>query len=129
VLLIQIINNKMRQTKQKKLIEEEIKTIKTFFTAEELFYKAKKRNNKIGIATIYRFLRDLKKKEKIHSYLCNRKTVYSKDTNCHCHFICQKCGQIKHFEVKSLDFLKIKESICHFQIDVYGTCKECLKND
>ncbi|MBU0456741.1 MAG: transcriptional repressor [Nanoarchaeota archaeon] len=118
---------KMRQTKQKKLIEEEIKKIESFFTAEELFHKVKKRDNKFGIATIYRFLRDLKKKEKLHSYLCNRKIVYSKDASSHCHFICQKCGEIKHFDVKSLDFLKIQESICHFQIDVHGTCKKCLK--
>ena len=117
----------MRKTKQKQLIEDEIKKLDSFFTAEELFQNVKKQDYKMGIATIYRFLRDLKKKEKLHSYLCNRKTVYSKDENNHCHFICQKCGQIKHFDVKSLDFLKIKENICHFQIDVHGTCKKCLK--
>jgi len=117
----------MRQTKQKKLIEEEVKKLDSFFTAEDLHSIVKQRDNNIGIATIYRFLRDLKSKEKLHSYLCNRKTIYSKDKNNHCYFICQKCGKIKHFDVDSIDFLKIKESICHFQIDVHGTCKKCLK--
>ncbi|MBT4805803.1 hypothetical protein HON71_06560 [Candidatus Woesearchaeota archaeon] len=117
----------MRKTKQKELIEEEVKKLDSFFTAEELFKRVNQKDKKIGIATVYRFLRNLKKKEKLHSYLCNRKTVYSKEENNHCHFVCQKCGEIKHFDVKSLDFLKIKESICHFQIDVHGTCKKCLK--
>jgi Fur family transcriptional regulator, ferric uptake regulator len=127
MLLISIINKQMRKTKQKELIEEEVKKLDSFFTAEELFKRVNQKDKKIGIATVYRFLRNLKKKEKLHSYLCNRKTVYSKEENNHCHFVCQKCGEIKHFDVKSLDFLKIKESICHFQIDVHGTCKKCLK--
>ena len=127
MLLISIINKQMRKTKQKELIEEEVKKLDSFFTAEELFKRVNQKDKKIGIATVYRFLRNLKKKEKLHCYLCNRKTVYSKEENNHCHFVCQKCGEIKHFDVKSLDFLKIKESICHFQIDVHGTCKKCLK--
>ena len=127
MLLISIINKQMRKTKQKELIEEEVKKLDSFFTAEELFKRVNQKDKKIEIATVYRFLRNLKKKEKLHSYLCNRKTVYSKEENNHCHFVCQKCGEIKHFDVKSLDFLKIKESICHFQIDVHGTCKKCLK--
>jgi len=127
MLLISIINKQMRKTKQKELIEEEVKKLDSFFTAEELFKRVNQKDKKIGIATVYRFLRNLKKKEKLHSYLCNRKIVYSKEENNHCHFVCQKCGEIKHFDVKSLDFLKIKESICHFQIDVHGTCKKCLK--
>ena len=117
----------MRKTKQKELIKEEIEKVGSFFTAEDLFNKIKLRDKKIGIATIYRFLNDFRKRGELHSYLCNRRTVYSKGKNNHCHFICQRCGQVKHFGVDSIDFLKIKEKICHFQIDVYGTCKKCLK--
>ena len=115
----------MRNTKQKKIIEECIMKMSSFFTVEELFQKVNKYDLKIGIATIYRYLRSLKNKRKIHSYLCNRKTVYSIDNKSHCHYVCQKCGKIKHFDVRTIDFLKIKESICHFQIDVYGICNKC----
>ncbi|MBU0460613.1 MAG: transcriptional repressor [Nanoarchaeota archaeon] len=119
----------MRKTKQKELIQEEVEKIKTFFTAEELLNKVKRCDKKIGLATVYRFLKELRNTGELHSYLCNRKTIYSKSEDNHCHFICQKCGQVKHFDVKSIDFLKIKEDICHFQIDVHGTCKKCLKEN
>jgi Fe2+ or Zn2+ uptake regulation protein len=121
---------KIRQTKQKELLNEEIKKFNSFFTAEELLIKAKKKDLKLGIATVYRFLSDLVNKRQIHSYVCNRKTIYSTKDNSHCHFICEKCGKIEHIQVNSLDFIKnkIKGSICHFQIDVSGLCDKCFKS-
>ena len=123
------MSKKSRKTKQKELIQSEISTFKSLFTADELFNKIKKKDNAIGIATVYRFLKDLRKKKELHSYICDRKTVYSKETNNHCHFICQKCNRITHFDIDKIDFLKtkIKGNICHFQIDVNGICDECLK--
>lgn len=116
-----------RQTKQKEIMQEEIQKTTSFFTAEELLQKVNKKDSKIGIATIYRFLKDLTKKGKIHSYTCNRKTIYSLQKKSHCHFICEKCSKTKHLEIKSLNFLKdqIKNSICHFQIDITGICENC----
>jgi Fe2+ or Zn2+ uptake regulation protein len=120
---------KSRKTKQKELMQSEISTFKSLFTADELFDKIKKKDDTIGIATVYRFLKDLRKKKELHSYVCDRKMVYSQDTNNHCHFICQKCDRITHFDIDKIDFLKtkIKGNICHFQIDVNGICDECLK--
>lgn len=119
-----------RNTKQKEILFNEIEKFNSFFTAEELLGKANKKDTKIGIATIYRFLKNLSKKRKIHQYNCNRKTIYSIDKKSHCHFICEKCGKSSHIEINSLDFIKnkIKGSICHFQIDINGICKNC-KND
>lgn len=121
----------MRKTKQKLLIKEEINRFNKFFTAEELLGRAKKTNKKISIATIYRFLKDLREKKELHSYLCGRKTIYSREENNHCHFICQKCGETKHFEINNIDFLKnkLKGNICHFQVDVYGICDKCFKKE
>ena len=69
MLLISIINKQMRKTKQKELIEEEVKKLDSFFTAEELFKRVNQKDKKIGIATVYRFLRNLKKKEKLQKTL------------------------------------------------------------
>jgi Fe2+ or Zn2+ uptake regulation protein len=120
---------KIRQTKQKEILNEEIRKFNSFFTAEELLAKANKIDSNIGIATIYRFLSDLVNKRQIHSYTCNRKTIYSIQDNSHCHFICEKCGKVEHIQVDSLDFIrnKINGSICHFQIDVTGLCNKCSK--
>jgi len=122
---------KSRKTKQKELIQSEISIFTSLFTADELFDKIKKKDNTIGIATVYRFLKDLRKKKELHSYICERKMIYSREKNNHCHFICQKCDQITHFDVEKIDFLrsKIKGDICHFQIDVHGICDKCLKHN
>ncbi len=122
---------KSRKTKQKELIQSEISTFTSLFTADELFDKIKKKDDTIGIATVYRFLKDLRKKKELHSYVCERKMIYSKDKNNHCHFICQRCEKITHFNIEKIDFLqtKIKGEICHFQIDVYGICDECLTHN
>ena len=122
---------KSRKTKQKELIQSEISTFTSLFTADELFDKIKKKDNTIGIATVYRFLKDLRKKKELHSYICERKMIYSREKNNHCHFIYQKCDQITHFNIEKIDFLssKIKGDICHFQIDVHGICDKCLQHD
>ena len=120
---------RLRKTKQKELILNEINRFKTMFTADELYGMVKKNNSDISITTVYRLLKGLRTKKELHSYLCDRRIVYSKERNNHCHFSCQKCGKIKHFDVKTIDFLneEIKGNICHFQIDVNGICEDCLK--
>ena len=65
----------MRKTKQKLLIKEEINRFNKLFTAEELLSRVKKTNKKISIATIYRFLKDLREKKELHSYLCDRNII------------------------------------------------------
>ena len=122
---------RLRKTKQKELIQAEINAFASLFTAEELFKKVRKKDADIGIATIYRFLKDLRKERELHSYICDRRMIYSKQNNSHCHFTCQKCERVTHFDIEKVDFLKrkIKGDICHFQIDVYGICEECLQKN
>jgi len=116
-----------RQTKQKAILDVELKKIKTFFFAEELYEQVK--NKGIGIATVYRYLNELKEKKHIHTYECNRKQVYSQEKTSHCHFTCEETGQVTHFVIDSLDFLKdkIPGSITSFQIEIKGICKKCSK--
>ena len=119
---------KQRLTKQKQLLEEEITKYGSFFNAEDLLQKAGRRNPKLGLATIYRYLNDQVTLGKLHSYTCNRRALYSTSKKNHCHFHCEKCGEIKHISLQRLDFLKqsIEGELCHFQIDVAGICTKCL---
>ncbi|MFH1786244.1 MAG: transcriptional repressor [archaeon] len=118
-----------RKTRQKELLLSEVEKLDVIFSADDLFKLAREKDTKIGIATVYRFLRNLMAKQQLHSYLCNRRMVYSKDMNSHCHFICQKCGKVAHFKVEDIGFIKekIDGQLCHFQIDVHGLCRGCLK--
>jgi Fe2+ or Zn2+ uptake regulation protein len=120
---------KSRNTKQKEIIETVIGQKDEFFTADELFIDVKKIDELIGIATIYRYLKDLRKSEKIFHYMCDGKALYSKNKKSHCHFICEETGKVIHFDVDSLDFLKgkIPGSISSFQIEVKGKCIDCCK--
>ncbi len=120
---------KKRLTKQKELIQKELDSINSFFSAEDLFEKVKHSDSSIGIATIYRFLNDSKRDNHIFSYKCDRRTIYSKREKSHCHFVCEKTGKVIHFSIDSLDFLKdkIPGSINSFQIEVRGVCDKHLK--
>ncbi len=120
---------KSRNTKQKEIIQSEIKNIKNFFTAENLYDSIKKKYPEIGLATIYRFMKELRNAKKIYTYTCNNRQLYSNENKSHCHFICEETGEIIHFDVDSLDFLKnkIPGSISSFQIEVKGKCEKCLK--
>ena len=116
-----------RNTIQKELIKKEIKLFHSFFNAEELYLQVSKKDSKIGVATVYRFLKKLAEDGKIHTYLCDRKTIYSSNIKSHCHFICKKCGDVEHINLKKVDFLQkgVKGDICHFQIDISGICEQC----
>jgi len=122
---------KSRNTRQKEIIYKEIDKFKKFFNAEELHKEAVKKDKNLGIATIYRILKNMKEKNKLHSYICDRKTIYSKENKNHYHFICEKCGKIEHINLDKLDFLKknINRDICHIQIDISGICDKCKFSD
>jgi len=121
---------KLRNTKQKEVLEEEYKTQKGLFTSEDLFTEAQKKDKSIGIATVYRFLKDKKNKNQIFSYTCDRKIVYSNKESSHCHYVCERTGKVIHFTLNNLDFLKeikskIPGPINSFQIEIKGTCENC----
>jgi len=118
-----------RITLQKRILEKELLKFKTFFTADELFEVVIKEDLRVGIATVYRFLKSKVKTDEIHSYYCDRRQVFSTHDNSHCHFMCTNCGKTTHIKVKDLDFIKkgIDGKVCHFQIDIHGICKDCQK--
>jgi len=121
---------KSRNTKQKEIIKKEVEKFDVFFTAEDIYNNVKKINKNIGLATIYRYLNSLKKLRTIHSYKCENRLIYSKEKESHCHFTCEETGEVIHFDIDSLDFLKdkIPGSIISFQIEVRGICKKCSKD-
>ncbi len=114
-----------RQTRQKRILEESVSSFKSNFNAEQLLEKVNKQDKKIGIATIYRFLKDLRLKNNIFSYQCEGKTIYSNTKKTHCHFIDEESGKTLHFDIENLDFLKgkIKGEINSISIEVRGNLK------
>lgn len=116
-----------RLTAQKNLLQQEVENSSTLFDADRLHAKVIAKNPAIGMATVYRFLRDCVEEGKLHSYSCDRKTIYSTSKNSHAHFRCEKCGLREHLALKKLDFLPaaLRNAVCHLQIDVTGICSAC----
>ncbi len=119
----------MRTTKQKNILLQAIQSSKSFFDAAALHKQVLTIDHRIGIATTYRFLKQLEEKGEVHSYLCANRKIYSVSKQNHVHFTCESCGKMTHLTLKNVDFLKqeITDEICHFQIDLVGVCKECAK--
>ena len=110
-----------RQTKQKELLQSTLVELPSFFNADNLYVKVISIDSSLGIATVYRFLKEQVELGLLHSYMCDRKTVYSK-TKQHCHFINEETGEVTHFHIDNLDFLKhkIPGNISSFSIEVKG---------
>ena len=119
----------MRMTSQKKILTKEMDKLKSFFTASLLHKRVAQANKRIGLATVYRFLKEAEKKGDTHSFVCDSKKIYSTDKKSHAHFTCEKCGVVKHITVNTVDFLKeiIADEVCHFQIELAGICSSCRK--
>ncbi|HLC19853.1 MAG TPA: transcriptional repressor [Candidatus Nanoarchaeia archaeon] len=117
----------MRMTGQKKLIADEMHKLNFFFTAYALHDKTVRKNKRIGLATVYRFLKNAEKNGELHSFICDGKKIYSTDKTSHTHFTCEKCGLVKHISIDTADFLKkiIQDDVCHFQIELSGICEKC----
>ncbi len=117
----------MRLTRQKAILAEEINLYHGVFDACSLQGQVKKRDPTLGLATIYRYLKNLESKEEIHSYNCNGRKIYSRQKTNHAHFTCEQCGKKEHMHLPNADFLDVPGKVCHFQVDVVGVCKECLR--
>ena len=114
-----------RSTQQKETLTKAIARFHEPFTAETLALVVPK----IGIATIYRFLKQERKRGTLHTYQCNEKTLYSREAISHCHFTCHGCGKIWHIKLGSFKGLdkQLPGKLCHVQIDATGWCRDCAK--
>jgi len=116
-----------RKTRQKAVLDTELRNISHLFSAEGLHERVTGRG--IGIATVYRFLRERASSGNLHSYSCERRVLYSLSERCHYHFTCKSCGQVSHKKINKIGFLEkeLKLGICHLQIDITGICTGCAR--
>ena len=118
---------RLRTTQQLELLQQTSKQLSDFFDAQTLHQEAQKSDEEVGIATVYRYLKDATKAGDLHKYRCNNRSVYTTKKKSHCHFICEKTGKTIHFELDSIDFLadKVPGTIKSIQIEVTGECADC----
>jgi Fe2+ or Zn2+ uptake regulation protein len=123
---------KLRLTKPRKIILEEVRKTNAHPTANELYMKVRKRLPKVSMGTVYRNLKLFKEigliLELENAGAPGRFEEGSPD---HSHFICEKCGKIFDVEdqINKAKEQKLAEKlsaiIAHHRAEFYGLCKEC----
>lgn len=125
--------NNLRTTKQRDLILN-IFLQKKHITIEQLYESVKKKDNTIGIATVYRTLKlfceanicnEIKLRDGTSRY---EPVIFSEH---HDHLICINCGKVIEVFDKEIENIQMKickeydfELIDH-KLTLYGLCKEC----
>lgn len=86
---------KIRMTRQRGIILEELRAVKTHPTADELYEKVKKRIPRISLATVYRNLDVLSGLSVIQKLeITGRQKRFDADTSSHYHIKCIRCGRV-----------------------------------
>lgn len=125
----------LKQTRQRKVVVEEFLRVDRHIDAEDLHGIVRKRDPKVGLATVYRTLNLLRE-----AGLADQKSfrdgrsvfeIHRPDSH-HDHFICLDCGQVKEFENETIEELQKKVAqelgfrLTGHRLDLYG---KCLRSD
>lgn len=118
------------------LSDAESKSGQRHVTAQELFEKISEKDQSIGFATVYRFLRALADNDLVTEVRmggqASRYELTPKEH--HDHLTCTSCGKICEFENDQIEKLQIQVA-SHFGfqltnhiLELYGVCPDCQKN-
>ncbi len=99
------MSTKNRHTPQRASIESVLNMAEGPLTPQEVLAQARKRCPGLGIATVYRAIRDLLEENRIRSIVVPGKAPLYERTDLahHHHFQCESCGQVTLLEGCSLD--------------------------
>lgn len=127
-----LIKNSRRNTRQRRIILEELSKVKTHPRADVLFQMVRKKIPAISLGTVYRNLNLLKEEGRVLELQCGKDSSrYDADTRNHYHFFCRKCESIFDLDeplLEDLDKTISKASglsVQYHRINFYGYCGNC----
>lgn len=122
----------MRQTKQRKLILEELSKVNSHPTAAEVYNLVHKRLPKIGLGTVYRNLEIMAQTGIIKKInVAGRQKRFDAITSPHYHVRCTSCGKVDDINMEvdfSLENNAVQKSdytITGHHVEFEGICREC----
>ena len=125
-------DNGLNTTQQRELIIEQFLRCRDHVSIEDLLARVKKRNPKIGYATVYRTLKLLVDAGlAAHRQFGEGQARFELAGSHHDHLICTECGHIVEFEDEAIEDLQ--DAIARrfgFQLqkhrhELYGVCGKC----
>ncbi|MEK6647386.1 MAG: transcriptional repressor [Candidatus Firestonebacteria bacterium] len=124
----------LKATQQREEILDEFLHIDKHITADELYYKVKKKYPKIGYATVYRTLKLINECNLANEIkLGSGKTKFEQKSagRHHDHLICIKCGIFIEVEEEKIEKSQNKLALNNnftptsHKLEIYGFCKNC----
>ena len=123
-------DNSLNTTQQRELIVDQFLRCHDHISIDELLAKVRKRNKKVGYATVYRTLKLLVDAGiAIQRQFGDGQARFEVDGDHHDHLICTKCGLILEFEDEAIEELqdRIAARLGGFKVtrhrhELYGLC-------
>ncbi|HEY9160240.1 MAG TPA: transcriptional repressor [Desulfomonilia bacterium] len=128
--------NSQRITKQKLMIVDELRKVKTHPTAQDVYAMVRRLLPNISLGTVYRNLEMLSDKGDIQRLAFHSgKRRYDGNPNNHPHICCKVCGKVDDLP----ENMDINEKIIHsitevcgyeitdYSIELFGICADCRK--
>ncbi len=102
----------MKYSKQREIILEYLRSVKTHPTAETIYEEVRKKDKKISLGTVYRNLDKLSDMGLIQRIkMANQKDRFDGDVSCHYHGKCIKCNNVIDIFLKENIDLSIDEHV------------------
>ena len=127
--------NGLRSTSQRRLVTDTFFRSDGHLSIEDLLSKVRRKDPKVGYATVYRTLKLLRDSGLAHERSfgdgVSRYEVSHGDEHHHDHLICTECGKIVEFEDEQIEHLQeaLAERygfrLTRHKHELYGLCSDC----
>jgi Fur family ferric uptake transcriptional regulator len=126
---------RLKSTAQRDTIAKVFLTTHRHISVEELYQEVKRRNPRIGYATVYRTLKLLTECGlAVERHFRDGEARYeSGQKRHHDHLICESCGKIVEFEEPRIEVLqeatarRLAFRLTGHKMELYGRCRDCEK--
>lgn len=122
---------RIRLTPQRRALLDLIADRKGSFTAVELFQEARRREPKLGLATVYRTVELLRRTGCVRQLVGDAHPGYVRcEPGHHHHLVCLSCGAVEETELCGAPSSAQLRRRYGFhaethELDIYGTCARC----
>ncbi len=122
-------------TRQRKLIFEELRKVKSHPTVDMVYDMVKKKMPRLSLGTVYRNLELLASEGKIQKLgIDNQRKRFDGDISAHNHIICVNCGKVDDIFINADVTLTSIENDIGYEItghivEFFGKCPECKSID